>query len=405
MSATVHQLPPTIAHTIVPLGRTSTGELGLNLERLLAGRLLVQGSSGAGKSHCLRKIIEESFEYLTVIIVDPEGEFANLAEHIGATSLKAAELATDGLTAAAMRARHHRLPLHLDLTDLEPDERISKAAAFFSGLIGAPREDWVNTVLVAIDEAHLLAPHVASSSRDAETRRLGVATLTDLCARGRKRGIGTVVATQRLAKLSSSVVSELHNVLIGLNVFDRDVARAADLLGFGDKDAQRLRQLPPGDFYAFGPALSPTPLMAHIADSVTHHTGATPELVGSSFTDAVETRRLLDLDALQDTGAAEKQSHGPTRGGGRALETFLLEPASATGARIVEALVKITPNATSADQLAKHLGVEQLAIDAALDLLLAVGAVDAMPRGETRICRLSGKMRLRVIPTEVVALS
>lgn len=404
MTATVHELPIAApATTKVPLGRTLTGELTLDLEKLLAGRLLAQGSSGAGKSHTLRKIIEESFEYLTVIIVDPEGEFANLAEHIGATTLRAAEIATDGLTATAIRARHHRLPLHLDLTDLEPDQRIIKAAAFFSGLIGAPREDWVNTILVAIDEAHLLAPHIASSSRDAETRRLGVATLTDLCARGRKRGIGAVIATQRLAKLASSVVSELHNVLIGLNVFDRDVARAADLLGFDSQQAQRLRQLPPGDFFAFGPALGPVPFLAHVGETITHHTGCTPELVGSAFADVEETRRLLDLDALQEAGSAEK-AHGPQRGGGRALEQFLLEPGAAPAARIIEALVKISPNATSADQLVKHLGLEQPAIDAGLDLLSAIGAADTMPRGETRICRLSAKMRLRVIPTDVVAL-
>ena len=223
-------LTPPPAATRVPLGTTSAGPLELSLEKLLAGRLLIQGSSGAGKSQTLRRIVEEAFDYLTTIIVDPEGEFGNLAEHIGATTLRGAELTAEGLTTAALRAREHRLALHLDLTDLEPDERIGKAAAFFSGLIAAPREHWTNTVLVAIDEAHLLAPHLAASARDAETRRLGVATLTDLCSRGRKRGIGTVLATQRLAKLAGSVISELHNVLIGLNIFDRDISRAADLV-------------------------------------------------------------------------------------------------------------------------------------------------------------------------------
>lgn len=403
-TATIHALPLAPLPTKVPLGWVCGGELELNLERLMAGRLLAQGSSGAGKSHLLRKIIEESFEYLTVMIVDPEGEFANLAEHIGATTLKAAELASDGLTAAATRARHHRLPLHLDLTDLEPDQRITKAAAFFAGLIGAPREDWANTVLVAIDEAHLLAPHVASSSRDAETRRLGVATLTDLCARGRKRGIGAVIATQRLAKLSSSVVSELHNVLIGLNVFDRDVARAADLLGLSRDDAQRLRLLPPGEFYAFGPALSPLPILAHIGETATTHSGATPELMSSAYLGPDESKRLLDLDALQETGATEKPA-AHQRGGARALETFLLEPAAAPAVRIIEALAKISPNATSADQLTTHLGLDQGMIDAGLDLLSAIGAADTMPRGATRICRLTAKMRLRVLPTDVVGLA
>jgi len=119
----------------IPLGETERGTLHLDLNRLLAGRCLIQGSSGAGKSATLRHLIEEAHDYLTVFIIDPEGEFANLAAHIGASSIRASEIAGDGLTAAALRARHHRLPLHLDLTDLEPDVRIQKAAAFFAGLL------------------------------------------------------------------------------------------------------------------------------------------------------------------------------------------------------------------------------------------------------------------------------
>ena len=169
---------PEAADNRVPLGHHSSGALHLDLDRLLAGRLLIQGSSGAGKSRTLRRIIEEAFDYTTIAIVDPEGEFENLARHIGATTLRAVELSSEGLTAAAARSRQHRLALHLDLTDLDPDQRIIKAAAFFAGLIGAPREHWANTVLVCIDEGHLLAPHMAGSAQDAEVRRLGVATFT-----------------------------------------------------------------------------------------------------------------------------------------------------------------------------------------------------------------------------------
>ncbi|MCE3589778.1 ATP-binding protein, partial [Escherichia coli] len=128
----------------------------------------IQGSSGAGKSRTLRRIIEEAFDYTTLAIVDPEGEFENLARHIGATTIRAVELTADGLTAAATRSRRHRLSMHIDLTDLDPDQRIIKAAAFFAGLVGAPREDWAHTMLVCIDEGHLLAPHVAGSARDAD---------------------------------------------------------------------------------------------------------------------------------------------------------------------------------------------------------------------------------------------
>ena len=388
----------------IPLGETDRGTLHLDLNRLLAGRCLIQGSSGAGKSATLRHLIEEAHDYLTIMIVDPEGEFGNLAEFIGASTIRASEIAADGLTAAALRARHHRLPLHLDLTDLEPDVRIAKAAAFFSGLLASPREDWAHTVLIAIDEAHLLAPHMAASARDAETRRLGVATLTDLCARGRKRGISPVIATQRLAKLAASVVSELHNVLLGLNIFDRDVARAGDLLGFGSEKAAALRDLRPGEFYALGPALCALPTMVRIAPTVTRHVGATPDLVASADVSLDEARSLLDLDALREM-ARPTSAPIAGRAGVRALDGFLLDQHAATASRVVAALRAITPNATTASDLSRHLGLETGAVHDALDLLASAGAVDTMPRGDARIARLSARLRLRTSDTTVVGLA
>ena len=44
----------------INIGRDAKGlEIAIDLEELLATRLLVQGSSGSGKSHLLRRILEE----------------------------------------------------------------------------------------------------------------------------------------------------------------------------------------------------------------------------------------------------------------------------------------------------------------------------------------------------------
>ena len=59
----------------IPLGETGHGTLHLDLNRMLAGRCLIQGSSGAGKSMLLRHLVEEAHDYLTTMLVDPEGEF------------------------------------------------------------------------------------------------------------------------------------------------------------------------------------------------------------------------------------------------------------------------------------------------------------------------------------------
>lgn len=389
----------------VPIGRAlGPRVVELDLDKVMAGRLLVQGSSGAGKSLTLRKIVEESFDYLTVMIVDPEGEFGNLAEHIGATTLRAAELTNEGMTAAALRGRRHRINLHVDLTDLDPELRILRAAAFFTGLIEADREHWGNTVLVAIDEGHLLAPHLAGSARDAETRRTGVATLTELCARGRKRGIAPVIATQRLAKLATSVVSELQNFLIGINVFDRDIARAADLLGFASADAEKLRTLAPGEFFAFGPALSAAPDLIKIDRTITRHLGFTPDLVESVAHGADRARELLDLEALHQTAASGRDSSLAIKGRG-AIDAFLLDANAAAAARIVAALRQITPSATTAEDLARHLGLDQAEVDDALDVLAALVAVETMPRGAGRIARLHARLRQKLGDIRVVGLS
>jgi len=188
----------------VPLGETDRGTLHLDLNRLLAGRCLIQGSSGAGKSAALRHLIEEAHDYLTVMIVDPEGEFGNLAEHIGAASIRASEIATDGLTAAALRARHHRLALHLDLTALEPDIRIQKAAAFFAGLLASAREDWAHTVMVAIDKAHLLAPRRLGYGRS--WGRSWLAEEDDLIRHAYAHGDNLAPLRQRLGRSRASIV-------------------------------------------------------------------------------------------------------------------------------------------------------------------------------------------------------
>ena len=377
--------------------------LHVSLPKLMAGRCLIQGSSGAGKSWALRRIVEQASRRVGIIIVDPEGDFCSLAAHIGAATVKAGEIATDGLTQAALGARHHRLNIHLDLTDLEPDARIAKAAAFFAGLLASPRDEWTNTFLVAIDEAHLLAPHMAASARDAETRRLGVATLTDLCARGRKRGLAPVIATQRLAKLAASVVSELHNFLLGLNVFDRDVARAGDLLGYSYDKAATLRDLAPGQFYGIGPALASTPQLVTIDATETRHVGDTPDLMPSAGMAPEAAHDLLGLDALREAAPARPvAARGP---GQRVLDGFVLEAAAADAVRIVTALAAISPNATTTSELEKALHLDRAALDAALDLLAHYGLVDTIPRAEQRIARLGARLRLKLADAPIVGLA
>ena len=62
----------------------------LDLEELLATRLLVQGNSGSGKSHLLRRLLEQSAQWVQQCIVDPEGDFITLADVYGHVVVDAA---------------------------------------------------------------------------------------------------------------------------------------------------------------------------------------------------------------------------------------------------------------------------------------------------------------------------
>src|SRR3546814_8291059 len=52
----------------------------IDIEELLATRLLVQGNSGSGKSHLLRRLLEGSAKLVQQVVIDQEGDFVTLAE-------------------------------------------------------------------------------------------------------------------------------------------------------------------------------------------------------------------------------------------------------------------------------------------------------------------------------------
>ena len=60
---------------------------GLDLEELLATRLLVQGNSGSGKSHLLRRILEQSAPWVQQAIIDAATTTNRYADH-RATALR-----------------------------------------------------------------------------------------------------------------------------------------------------------------------------------------------------------------------------------------------------------------------------------------------------------------------------
>ena len=247
----------------------------LDLEELLATRLLVQGNSGSGKSHLLRRLLEQSAPWVQQCVVDPEGDFVTLSDKFGHLVVEG-DRPEGELTRIAGRIRQHRVSCVLNLEGLDVEQQMRAAAAFLGGMFDADRDYWY-PVLVVVDEAQLFAPAVAGEVSD-EARKLSLGAMTNLMCRGRKRGLAGVIATQRLAKLAKNVAAEASNFLMGRTFLDIDMARAADLLGMERRQAEMFRDLLRGHFVALGPALSRRPLPVVIGNVETSARSTSPKL-------------------------------------------------------------------------------------------------------------------------------
>ena len=250
--------------------------VSIDLEELLATRLLVQGNSGSGKSHLLRRLLERSAAEVQQIVIDPEGDFVTLSDRYGHVAVEAADFAERDIVRLAGRIREHRASIVLSLEGLEAEGQMKCAAAFLSGLFEAPREHWY-PALVVVDEAQLFAPAGGGEVAE-EVRRASLGAMTNLMCRGRKRGLAGVIATQRLAKLAKNVAAEASNFLMGRTFLDIDMARAADLLGMERRQAEAIRDLPRGTFLALGPAIARRPLAVAIGAVDTQARSMSPKL-------------------------------------------------------------------------------------------------------------------------------
>lgn len=274
-------------------------DVRVDMEELLATRLLVQGNSGSGKSHLLRRVLEESARLVQQIVIDPEGDFVTLAEPFGHLVVDGAAYSGSEIARLGARVRTHRASVVLALDGLDVEGQMKCAAQFLGALFDAPRDEWY-PALVVVDEAQIFAPAAAGDVSD-EARRVSLAAMTNLMCRGRKRGLAGAIVTQRLAKLAKNVAAEASNFLMGRTFLDIDMARAADLLGMERKQAEQIRDLDRGDFLALGPAISRRPIAVTVGPVRTGSRNASHGLLPLPSTTTEDLRALVHKEKAEET--------------------------------------------------------------------------------------------------------
>lgn len=331
--------------------------ISIDIEELLATRLLVQGNSGSGKSHLLRRLLEESAGIVQQVVIDPEGDFVTLAQPFGHVVIDAAAYAPGEIAQLGARIRQHRASVVLALDGLEIEAQMRCAAQFLNALFDAPREQWY-PALVVVDEAQLFAPAAAGDVTD-EVRRLSLSAMTNLMCRGRKRGLAGVIATQRLAKLAKNVAAEASNFLMGRTFLDIDMQRAADLLGMERRQAEQIRDLERGHFLGLGPAVSRRPVAVRIgtvqtgSNAVSHGLAPLPEVAREDLhallhspLEEAPPRELplvpppppsadLLIERIEVTAAPLREAEPDARDGEAVIAAILLDMAAEPGCTFV----------------------------------------------------------------------
>ncbi len=254
----------------IVIGRHGVKLIQFNLETLLRTRLLIQANSGGGKSWLIRLLCELIFGKVQIIVIDREGEFASLRPkygflHVGQVD-QGADIQADVRSARLLAEKLLELGTSAicDLYEAfrtNPSARRAWVAAFLEGLIDAPKNLWHDCIVI-VDEAHQFCPQEspkAASMAEREIISRCKEAMIALATVGRKRGLCAVWATQRLAKLDKDASAELFNRLVGMTIEDVDVDRATDLMSVSREDKpefrKTLRELEPGNFFAFGRAI------------------------------------------------------------------------------------------------------------------------------------------------------
>jgi hypothetical protein len=277
----------------------------------------ILANRGSGKSVTAHRLVEEMYGAgLPVVVIDVKGDWWGIrssadgkqpglpfvifgGDH-GDVPLEptAGELLADLIV-------DDRIPAVLDLSHMSKTKARSFATAFAERLYTRNRE----ALHVVIEEADVLIPQRAS----ADTARL-LGAMEDIAKRGRSRGLGMTVVTQRPQEVAKSVLELMETVIlmrmtgtrsikaaqdwIGVNAAEDGVAEAREVIG-------SLPALQTGEAWVWSPAFLRILKRVRINMFDTFDSHATPK---PGQTRAVPKKRAdIDLEKLGAEIAATVQ--------------------------------------------------------------------------------------------------
>ena len=271
-------------------------DLNLDLENIIGQCIAILGIRGSGKSNTAGVIFEELLRHnYPMSIVDIEGEYFGLKENYEVLVVgtgEGVEIEIDASSAGeiAQVSMEQNVPVVLDLSGFLADERTELLKAYLSSLwnlAGRLRRPYI----IGIEEAHEFIPQGVKN----ELKEL----IARIALRGRKRGLGGIVVSQRSAKVDKDVLSQAGILFLHRVVHEVDMRVYGELLPWRKSEVKEIiGSLETGDCIHIN---GDTILPIYVRERTTFHAGFTPSLeavaapelkqVSASIIEAIERAR------------------------------------------------------------------------------------------------------------------
>jgi len=258
----------------ISIGKNIEGDKStkLDFKKVVNGRTFVSSMTDYGKSWTIRLICEEIFGKVGLIILDPEGEYITLREQYPFLIIgKDIPLEVDSAEFLAEQVLKENISVIIDFstTDiLDQQEFTSKFVNKFMDLQTKLKKAY----LLVVEEADEFAPEKGTYKSES------LRSIINVAKKGRKRGIGLIVATQRPAFVSKSVISQCQNKIIGRTEWTGDLKVIKDFLQIEEETITKISQLNQGVFLFSGGFIEKEGF-AKVGNVKTTHSGETPNII------------------------------------------------------------------------------------------------------------------------------
>jgi type II secretory pathway predicted ATPase ExeA/predicted transcriptional regulator len=258
--------------------------LKINADKIVTGRTCVIGQSGSGKSYTVAVICEElAKNNIGFCIIDTEGEYFSLKEKypilwIGSDPNADIDIAAVNMAKLARKIASNGIPAIFDVSEVDDPKVV--VGEFIKELYKIETK-LRQPYLLIIEEIDKFAPQRGETLPEVE----------EVSRRGRKRGLGLMIATQRPALVNKNVLSQCGNQIIGKLTIRNDL----DSVKVFFPDKEKLESLPTlkqGQFYVMGDIGSGQ--LIQVRKRLTTHKAVTPAIVQK------KAIKIEDIKAIEE---------------------------------------------------------------------------------------------------------